>query len=192
MFKKVILLVALLALYFNNAAQAAVSFELDPSDGAITGAPGTTVGWGFTLTNTENFLVVTSSAFEPSAPLGTFTDFISAPDNFFVIGPAPAASNSWSQVFNATTKTGLGSFTFSPTTLPDTVAYGDIVISYDLFSRSPLDPNFNPDTDTLSNGNELTAFASVSTVPSPGAFWLFGSVLIGGLATLRTRINMAN
>jgi hypothetical protein len=185
MFKKIILLVALLGLFLNNAAKAAVSFQLDPYDGTISGLPGTAMGWGFTLTNTENFLVVTSSAFEPSAPLGTFTDFISAPDNFFVVGPAPAASNSWSQVFNATTKTGLGSFTFSPTTLPDTVAYGEIVISYDLFSRSPLDPNFNPDTDTLSNGNELTAFASVSTVPSPGAFCLFGSAMLGTLGLLK-------
>jgi hypothetical protein len=188
MFKKVILLVALLGLFLNNAAHAAVSFQLDPSDGAIMGAPGTTVGWGFTLTNTENFLVVTSAAFEPSVPLGTFTDFISAPDNFFVIGPAVGASNAWAQAFNVATRTGVGSFAIDPNTAPGSVAYGEIVLSYDLFAISPLDPNFNPDSDTLSNGNMLTANASVATtVPLPGAIWLFGSAVVSMLGFCKRR-----
>ncbi|MBY0484005.1 hypothetical protein, partial [Nitrosomonas sp.] len=40
-------------------------------------------------------------------------------------------------------------------------------LTYDLFSRSPLDANFNPDTDTLSNGNVLSATASVTVSPVP-------------------------
>jgi hypothetical protein len=180
MFKKVIMLIGLLSLLSFNAAQAATTFQLDPPNGVLSGLPGSTVGWGFTLSNTENFLVVTSAAFEPATDLGTFMDFISAPDNFFVVGPAPGASNVWAQAFNAVTQTGIGSFAIDPNAALGGVAYGEIVLTYDLFALSPLNPNFNPDTDTLSNGNILTASASVVTavVPLPGAVWLFGSAVV--------------
>jgi hypothetical protein len=36
------------------------------------------------------------------------------------------------------------------------------VLNYDLYTRSPLDPEFNPDTDTISNGNVLAANTKVT------------------------------
>ncbi len=181
MFKKVILLAAFLGLFLNNAAQASVSFQLDQPDGAISGLPGTTVGWGFTLANSENFLVVTSAVFEPETDLGVFTDFISAPDNFFVIGPGLGASTTWSQIFDANKQTGLGSFAISSSATAESSVFGQIFLTYDLFSVSPLDSNFNPDTDTLSNGNVISTTASVTNtvVPLPTAVWLFLTGLAG-------------
>ena len=179
MLKRLLLLSALVGILFHATAQAATVLQLDPLGGAISGLPGSTIGWGFSLSNTENYLVVTSAAFESATTLGTFTDFISA-SNFFVVGPAPSASTVWAQTFNASTQTGIGSFTINPGAAPGSVANGQIVLSYDLFSRSPLDALFNPDTDTLSNGNLVTANASVTTVvPLPAAVWLFGSALVG-------------
>jgi hypothetical protein len=55
---------------------------------------------------------------------------------------------------------------------------GQIVLTYNVFSRSPHDPNFNPDTDTVSTDNFLTAAASVtvtqapSPTPAPPSLWL--------------------
>ena len=67
-------------------------------------------------------------------------------------------------------------------------ATGSIVLSYDLFSRSPLDENFNPDTDTVSNGNLISAPASVTVaVPEP-ATW---TVLLAGLGVLGWRARVA-
>lgn len=181
MFKRILSLTIFLGLISLHMAHASVSLQLDPPGGDLSGASGASVGWGFSLSNTENYLVVTSASFEPATPLGTFTDYISAPENFFVVGPGLGASKTWTQSFDASEHTGIGSFVISASATPSTSASGEIVISYDLFSRSPLNPNFNPDTDTLSNGNVLTANASVSTiVPLPTAAWLFGSAMIGG------------
>lgn len=179
MFKPVFVLVTVLSLLSLNTAHAAVTLQLDPSGGALSGASGTSVGWGFSLSNTENYLVVTSAAFEPPTSLGTFTDYISAAENFFVVGPGLGASTTWAQSFDADTHTGIGSYAISPSATPLTSASGEIVLNYDLFSRSPVDPNFNPDTDTLSNGNVLKANAAVAVVPLPAAVWLFGSALLG-------------
>jgi hypothetical protein len=180
MLKLISILSILLSLLFNAAAHGAVTFQLNPPDGKVSGLAGSTVGWGFSLSNTENFLVVTSASFEIATNSGTFTDYISAPENFFVVGPAQAASTVWSQPFDATDLTGVGAFTIDSTVAPGSVAYGNIVLTYDLFSLSPLNSLFNPDTDTLSIGNILTANASVAAVvPLPAAVWLFGSAMFG-------------
>lgn len=186
MLKPILILTILLSLVSGTAAQAAVTFQLDPASGAISGQAGNTVGWGFSLSNTENFLVVTSASFEPTTDLGTFTDFISAPDNFFVVGPGLGASTTWSQTFDASKQTGLGSFAIS-STATGTSAFGQIILNYDLFTVSPLDSNFNPDTDTLSNGNLISSNASVTNtvVPVPAAAWLFLTGLGGMFLQVR-------
>ncbi len=192
MFNQAYLLVVMLGLLSHGTTQAAVTLQLNPASGNISGLPGATVGWGFSLSNTENYLVVTGATFDSAtSSLGTFTDYISAPENFFVVGPGLGASTTWAQSFDANTPTGIGSFAISPNAALGSSAYGEIVLNYDLFSRSPFDPNFNPDIDTLSNGNVLTANASVSTtiVPLPAAFWLFISAL--GVAGVSERRNKA-
>lgn len=187
MFKPILILTILLSIMSGAAAQAAVTFQLDPPSGAISGQTGNTVGWGFSLSNTENFLVVTGASFEPAVDLGTFTDFISAPDNFFVVGPGLGASTTWSQTFDADKQTGLGSFAISSTATAGSSAFGQIILNYDLFSVSPLDSNFNPDTDTLSNGNVISSNASVTNtvVPVPAAAWLFLTGLGGMFLQVR-------
>jgi hypothetical protein len=155
------------------AAHANTILTVTPS--TISGAPGSTVGWGFTIFNDTNYLVVSSAAFTPASPLGTFTDFI-AQFNFIVVGPAPEAT-SVSHAFNLNALTGIGSYAISSAAPSGSVIAGQIVLSYDLFSRSPNDPNFDPNTDTVSTGNPLSGAAQVnvgSTVPEPASFGLVG------------------
>lgn len=169
---------------FYSIGQAATLLQPTPLDGVLYGEPGSTIGWGFMLSNDANYLVVTSATFESITSLGTFTDFISA-SNFFVVGPSPTASTTWSQSFDESLQTGIGAFTIDPGATIGSIANGQITLSYDLFSRSPLDSLFNPDTDTLSNGNLLMADASIAVVPLPVSALLFSSGLLGlfGLST---------
>ena len=180
MFKRLLFVGALVGSLFCTVAQATTVLTLAPAGGAIAGKPNASIGWGFNLLNDENFMVVTSASFETAAAWGSFTDFISA-SNFFVVGPGPSGSTVWAQQFDAATQTGIGSFVIDKGTPKGSVASGSIVLSYDLFSRSPLDENFNPDTDTVSNGNLLSAAASVTVaVPEP-ATW---AVLLAGLGVM--------
>ena len=48
-------------LFLAPAAQSA-TLTLDPTDGALTGLPGTTVGWGFTFINDTDFALITGTA----------------------------------------------------------------------------------------------------------------------------------
>ncbi len=166
------------------------ALTLAPAGGAITGTAGSTVGWGFTLTNPgTDFAVITGSDFcvgtitSPcSNPLGSYTDFIG--QQFFVLGPSPESS-SMSQSLDLLALTGVGSFFINPLALPGDSATGQLVLSYDLFSLSPNDANFDPTIDTLSNGNFLITPASVTVttpaVPTPEpSSWL---LLASGLAS---------
>jgi len=164
MLKLTVQLFLFLSTLFCAQAQATVLLQLDPVGGAISGQPGETIGWGFTLSNDTDYLVVTSASFNAPSSMGSFTDYISQPSNFFVVGPPPESSTV-SQVFDQTLMTGIGSFTIDPTAMIGSVVNSSIVLTYDLFSVSPNDPSFDPDVDTLSNGNLVTATASVSVVP---------------------------
>jgi hypothetical protein len=173
------------------------TLTLDPANGAISGAAGATVGWGFTLTNTSDFLVVSSSDFcvgvitSPcSNSLGTYTDLIGP--QFQVVGPAPE-STSFTQSFDLMAQTGVGSFTINSGALPGDSVTGEIVVTYDLFSVDPNSPTFDPITDTVSTGDMLTAGASVSVpsavvTPEPGSLMLFGSGLLALLGVARKRM----
>ncbi len=171
-------ILCLFALSGVARADGVPTLTLDPLNGAISGAAGTAVGWGFTLTTLgTEFAVVTSSDFcvgVPASPcdnslVGTYTDF--AGPQFIVVGP----SSSVTQAFDNTMMTGMGSFAINPGATGSLI--GEIVLTYDLYS---VDPNIDP-THPVSFGNSLTAPASVTVgttaVPEPGSLLLLASGL---------------
>lgn len=181
-------------LFLCPVLSSAPLLQLLPASGALSGAPGSTVGWGFTITNATNFLVVTGSDFCEGAvvspcphTIGTYTDFIGA-FNFIVVGPAPESAVV-SQAFSLPAMTGVGSFQINGTAHAGDVASGQIRVSYDLFRRSPNDPNSDSTVDTISTGNVLTAAARVAVtgVPEPASLGLVGIALIGVAALKRRR-----
>lgn len=189
--------VALLAAGITGAAHGA-SITLIPPGGALTGTPGSTVGWGFSLTNTTDFLQITSSEFCLDSSgvttacqlptIGTYTDFIGP--NGPVAGPPPE-SPTVTQAFDLGTQQGAGSFTISAAAPVGAQNTGQIVFFYNLYSVSPNDPNFNPVTDTLATDQTLTAAASVTVVgatgvPEPATFG-FAGIAIAALVTLRRK-----
>jgi hypothetical protein len=167
-----------------------ISLTLDPVGGALTGPAGSTVGWGFTLANSGlDFAVISGSDFcvgpitSPcSTSFGTYTDFIG--QQFIVVG-----SSSVTEAFDNNTQTGLGSFFINPASTG--TVNGLAVVFYDLFSVDPNSPDFNPDLDTISNGNLLSADASVTvgssatSTPEPGSLLLLAA---GVLALFLTKL----
>ncbi len=156
------------------------------------------MGWGFTLSSTAEFAVVSSSNFCLGnsgvsslciAPtIGAYTDYVAT--NYTIAGPTPE-SPSITEAFNSVTGTGLGSFEINAGSVIGADNNGQIVLTYDLYSVDPNGPNFNPVADLLSAGNFLTAPASVTVtapviqgIPEPGYLWIVGAV---GLWSFRRR-----
>jgi len=169
--------------------QAGPVLTLTPAGGTISGTQGATVGWGFTIANSSNFLEVTSSEFclnPVSLPfctgstLGTYTDIISSEFNPVVVGPTPESS-SITQNYSLAMQTGAGSFKIASSAKNGSISNGEMVLTYDLFSVSPNDPSFDPNLDTISTDNFLTAAAAIAVnpqtvTPEPASF---GLALVG-------------
>ena len=114
--------------FFQTHACASPLFTLDPVGGNISGSPGHTIGWGFTLTNdTDDFLIVSSAEFQPSLNLiGTFTDFMGP--EFIALDPM----SSFTQAFDLSSHLGVGSFAINGNVLIEpgswlTISPGSIV-----------------------------------------------------------------
>jgi hypothetical protein len=166
------------------SAQAAPVFTVIPFGGIVGSGPGATVGWGFSLTNLSNFLLVTGSSFTPSSPLGTYEDYVSSGLNLVIVGPAPESSTV-TQMFDPTKRTGVGAFHIIASA-PVTMIPGTLTIDYSLFSLSPNDPNFNPDTDALVADATLSQPVTVAVVPEPGSWFLLSAAAVPA-ALLRRR-----
>ena len=164
-----------------HLANAGALLTLDPGSGMISGLPGETIGWGFTVTNDSqtDWLILTSANFTPTTSIGTFTDYTGA--NFVVVGPAPESS-SVTQPFLPAIQSGAGSFAIN-SNAPFGIVAGQIVMTYDLYSQDPNSPSFDPIASLISTDNSLSAPASVQVVPEP-ATWLG---MISALVLLRLR-----
>jgi hypothetical protein len=158
------------------AAASNTSVTFDPVGGAISGTPGSTIGWGFTISDSVEYVLLQQSDFCPAGitevglpcannPAGTYTDFTG---NAPVIGPAPD-SPSVTQGFNLAALLGFGSFQISPAAAPGTVIDGEIAVVYDLFTG---DPNTDPTAMQIGGDNFVTLAASVTvdeeSSPEPG------------------------
>ena len=173
----VILMVGLFAL----CAQATPNLTLIPSSGTVNGSAGTTVGWGFTVTNDDpsDWLVLNDSFFTPSNTLGTdstYTDLIAS--QFVVVDPG---SSSGAQPYNPSVPTGIGSLTLPSTAPEGQVAMGTIFLDYSVFSQDPNDPNFDPGSFITSG--TLDAAANVQVPEPASAMMLLGAapLLLGSL-----------
>ncbi len=164
---------------------AAPLLTLDPPDGNVTGAPGDTVGWGFSIANDTAFYLVVSSVTPSGFSFipGVFSDYI-ASVNFVVIAP-----NTTSPVepFNASLSQGFGQYAIDLGATPPDSDSGTFTVSYDLFVMDPNDPLFDPDQGTFGQEfDPITASVTVVDdvdVPEPSTVLLFGA----GLAMLLGR-----
>ncbi len=170
-------LIAITAL-FVPAAQADIIITMNPANGNISGNPGDTVGWGFTITaDPSNFASIDSVqlAFDTNPSLGIFTDLLGpqgGPSQGFI---APSPSGPWTENFDATAGLGIGSYQISPLAAPGQQDTGTLAVFYDLFSADP-----STCSSCYIQTNEIDLSVSVTAAPEPAPVLL----LTAGLASL--------
>ncbi len=148
----------------------------------ISGAPGSTVGWSYSLVNdTANWIVINSvvdSGFNPA--FGTFTEF--AATNFNVVAP----NTIFSEAFSLPLLQGFGRFDIAPGATAGTFSSGSFQVGYDTYSS---DPNLNGGLDFISGLNTFQiSFARVDAsapVPEPATVALTGAALVALLSFRR-------
>ncbi len=182
-----------LFLMMSLAATASPSFMLDNPN--LSGAPGDTVGWGFTLTSVPildgstvitPWVLITDVSIDLDSgvfPVGVFSAFITLPANYTVIGPDAGGGevNPWTQPFDNVLQTGIGSYVINDFQSPGDLATGTITLTYNDYRVTPNDPNITA-SDNIDTGLTLSVPFSVlvsdQDAPEPGS-WLL--VSLGGL-----------
>ncbi len=113
--------------------------QLNPADGILTGTPGSTVGWGFTIQSDPLQWISFEGSFlvnETNPGLGSYTDLIGAsggPLDFVL----PAGAAAWTQVFSDAAQTGAGSYALSPASLPGDQNAGVLRVLWVAYSADP-------------------------------------------------------
>ena len=86
------------------------------------------------------------------------------------------------QFDHAVTQTGVGNY-FISSAVPGAQTDGTVQLTYDLYSLSPNNPDFDPGADLVSSGNTISALASVSvseaSTDTPEPAFGFGAGLMG-------------
>ena len=185
------------ALATVGSASNVTTLTLNPADGALTGQPGQSVGWGFTIVDDTYSVVVAGTGFCTSfntsppdqfpctnpAPHGTYADF--SQFNFVESSPGMADTSQQNFSYNPPCDTmgpctGTGAFTIDANTPIPTLVSGVIVVDYNLI---------NDMGNQVGGDNFITAMASVLVVPEPGTLLLMGTAL-AGVWLLRRRITV--
>jgi len=147
-------------------ADGVVSFSALPTD--ISGSPGSTVGWGYSITNNTGDWLETTLVNQGLFQHGSFSSLFDYP----VIAPGATVTENF--VFTGTgTDIGLAEFTWDANAPAGFVNSGLFVLSYELFSTDPiLDPNaidLGPGAD-ISTPYSVTV--SSTAIPEPGSLYL--------------------
>ena len=141
------------------------TFTLLPTGGAISGEPGGTIGWGYSLTNDSltDWLMLTNIDSDP------FADVLSAdasPFDFPILAPGETRS----VAFNPATFEGLFQLTWDPLAADGTTNLGAFVLSAEFWDGDPLVAGtFLASADPQS---ALYSATVVAPVPEPGTLAL--------------------
>ena len=177
-------LAAVAVILTSGIVRAAPLLQLN-SGGILSGLPGATVGWSFSLTNDVDFLVPSfvnfcEGAFSSSpcpAAQGTFTDFLS---KFQAVSVGPGAT--LSETFNNATHQGIGNFTINAGAAAGAKDIGTIFLSYDRYSCDIINDPLctSPRQTTFSARIGASAEVDIlpnAAVPEPGTLAWVGLAL---------------
>jgi hypothetical protein len=168
----VVLLAGAAFLVFSSSAARADSFTFNtiPANGSVAGTAGSTVGWGYSITNLSptDWLITTAIA---------AGNFLNGTPNAIFDFPILAPQAQLNVPFNALAGTGLYALTWNITAPLGFVNSGSFVLSADWWTGDPFaGGHFTGLTQTQS----APYSAALSAVPEPSTL----SLLIGGLAMM--------
>ena len=171
-------LAAALLVLLTSASGFADSLTLIPATGDISGPPGSTIGWGYTLTNdTSNWLLTESlsaDTFLNGTP-DTFFDFpVLAPGTSVTVDFVPGVSGLYQLTWDSTAPIGF-------------VNSGTFVLSSDYFNGDPSmgGIEIGPAPD-LSAAYRATVSSSTTLEPSVVLLLSVGLLLLFGFKRLAT------
>jgi PEP-CTERM motif-containing protein len=153
------------------AADAApFTFALLPGSGAISGEAGSTIGWGYSITNdsSTDWLMLTS--FNPDP----FVDAI--PDSSIFDFPILAPGATRSLAYNASTFEGLLQLTWDPLAPVGFTNSGSFVLSAEFWDADPLGGGqfLSLADDQFAAYSATVTAPQVAPVPEPGTLLLTG------------------
>ena len=149
------------------------TFTLDPVGGSISGSAGSTIGWGYTITNssTTNWLMLSglsADAFQHATP-----------DASLFLFPVVAPMSSLTVTYNASTFEGLFQITWDSTAPVGFVNGGTFVLSAEFWDADPFSggnfASFALDQSALYSATVTPG--GVTPVPEPASLILFSSGL---------------
>ena len=177
------ILVAGLFLFLTCPVSAGVVFALLPADGNVSGAPGSLVGWGYALTNTDpsNWFMSTnlnSDSFSNGTPTLLF-DF-----------PIVAPGGTVTEAFDSVNSIGLFELQWDVSAPAGFVNTGNFTLSGEWWDGDPLNGGgFIATAPDIALPYSATVAQGSSTVPEPSSWWLCLSVLIA-VACRRTLVRL--
>jgi hypothetical protein len=158
------------------------SFETLPASGDISGAVGSTIGWGYTIANSSDAdewlwvysaIMMTADPVDPS--VATF-------DQPFVGEVLPAGASVFIPFDGIN---GLFGLRWAPSAPIGTVISGNFFVDAAFFNANPFDPNSVAtqlgDAEAIASFSALAEAGAISPVPEPGTVIL----VISGLGALR-------
>jgi hypothetical protein len=149
------------------------TFSLIPANGKIAGAPGETIGWGYTIDNeSETQWLVTTGLSSGAFVYGV-------PDLLFDF-PILAPGASVTVPFDAAGFTGLMALTWD-TTAPRATETGKFLLSAEWWSGDPFDTG-----EFVSNAPDADASYSAQVVPEPATNAMI-CLSLAALAAVRMR-----
>jgi hypothetical protein len=149
------------------------TFATTPTDGDVTGLPGETVGWGYTITNdsSTDWLVLTDLV------AGDFLN--GTPDAFLFDFPVLAPGGTVTEAFNPISDTGLYSLQWNSDAPIGFTDAGNFIASAEFYSGDPLSGgSFVADASDLSAPYSAIVGSGGATVPEPSSFYLVVSGML--------------
>ena len=183
----ILLAAAILLLVAPGLRADTVTFATIPANGNISGPPGSTVGWGFTLTNNSTTmwfdpLSISANVFTNGSPLAIFGFPVLDPQGMTVAGETPSVTVDYTlNTMDPTMSTGLYQFTWDPGAPVGSMNSGTFDINGLFCSTDPNSPSFDP--NSCGAPFDLTAPYSVTAsgamgVPEPATVLLLASGLV--------------